>query len=191
MAGPIMSERLHAALAALPPRQLNLLCIGMVAIAAMLAWTVGLRGPLAAYRQQRTALTALEASAAVMAGARTGPAPAGAAAAGPDQAAAIPAVAPVAPVPLALVAAISRSARLAGVQVSSAAQGAERTVAGLRQQVVDITASGGYGDICAWLDDIERSQPGVGIVQLALHPGDTGGRRKVTLQLAIYATPAP
>jgi len=176
-----MSDRLHAALAALPPRQLNLLCIGVVAIAAMLAWSVGLRGPLATYRQQRAALTALQATAATMATIRTGAVPA---AIGKAAAPVVP------PAPLALVDAIGRSAKLAGVEVASAAQGTERTVAGLRQQVVDITATGGYGDLCAWLDDIERSQPAVGIVQLALQPGDTGGRRKVSLQLAIYGAPA-
>ncbi len=174
-----MNERLHAALAALPARQLNLLCVGVVAIAAMLAWTAGLRGPLATYRQQRAALTALELSAAAMP--VTGAVPA------PARDAAQPVAAPA---PLALVAAVSRSARLAGVEVASAAQGPERTVAGLRQHVIDIAATGGYGDILAWLDDIERTQPAAGIVQLGLHPGDGGdggGRRKVTLQLAIYA----
>ncbi|GGX80334.1 hypothetical protein [Pseudoduganella dura] len=176
-----MNERLHAALAALPARQLNLLCVGVVAIAAMLAWTAGLRGPLAAYRQQRAALTALELSAAAVPARGTVPAPA------PAHAPAPPAAVPA---PLVLVAEVSRSARLAGVEVSSAAQGAERSVAGLRQQVIDIAATGGYGDILAWLDDIERTQPAAGIVQLGLHArdgGDGGGRRKVTLQLAIYA----
>ncbi|HEX8604544.1 MAG TPA: hypothetical protein VF774_17995, partial [Pseudoduganella sp.] len=101
---------------------MNLLCIGIVAIAAMLAWTVGLRGPLATYRQQRTALTTLEAAAASMANTQAGIATASAAAAAPGNQAAVTVAAPA---PLALMAAVSRSARLAGVEVSSAAQGPE------------------------------------------------------------------
>lgn len=174
-----MNERLRTALAAMPVRQLNLLCIGVVAIAAMLAWSAGVRAPLAAWRQQRAALTALQASAAAMAATRIDAAPAA-----PGKVPAAP------PTPLALIGAVSQGARRAGVTVSSAAQGAERAVAGLRQQSVDVVATAPYPAILAWLDDIERTQPAVGIVQLDLQPGDTGAARAVTLQLAIYGPPS-
>lgn len=177
-----MNERLRAALAAMPARQLNLLCIGVVAIAAMLAWSAGVRAPLAAWRQQRAAVMALQASNAAMAATSAGIAPL--AAAGK------PAPQPTIPTPLVLIGTVSQGAKLAGVAVSSAAQGAERTVAGLRQQTVDIAATGPYAAIHAWLDDIERTQPAVGIVQLDMQPGDAGAQRKVTLQLAIYGPPA-
>lgn len=170
-----MNASLRSALGALPARQLNLVCIGIVAIAAMLAWSAGVRAPLAAWRQQRAALTALQATAATMATPRTGAVPV--AAVGQP---------PAPPTPLALVGAASEAAKLAGVAVSSAAQGADRPVAGLRQQTVDIVAAGSYPAIQAWLADIERTQPAVGIARLALQPGDTGAQRKVTLQLAIY-----
>lgn len=174
-----MNARLRTALAALPARQLNLLCIGVVAIAAMLAWTACVRGPLLAWRQQRAALVALHASAGAAAAMRAAAAPA--AAAGQP---------PAPPTVLALIGALDRGAKLAGVTVTSAAQGTELTVAGLRQQVVDVSAVGGYAAIHAWLDDIERTQPAVGIVQLQLLPGDAGGQRKATLQLAIYGPPS-
>jgi type II secretory pathway component PulM len=173
-----MSERLRTALAALPARQLNLLCIGVVAIAAMLAWTACVRGPLVAWRQQGAALAALRASATAPAATRAAEAAA---------AAALPAAPPT---PLALIGALGHAAKPAGVTVTSAAQGGERTVAGLRQQTVDVTATGAYGAILAWLDGIERTQPAVGIVQLELQPGDAGGQRKATLQLAIYGPPS-
>lgn len=175
-----MKPGIREALAALPARQLNLVAIGVVSIALTLAWSVGLRAPLAAHAQQRKALAMLEAR-AVTASANA-PAPA---ASVPAPASAAPLVAPA---PLALIAAVSRSAAHAGVTVSSAAQGARQQVAGLRLHTLDISASGSYAAILAWLADIEASQPTVGIIQLALLPDDAGDRRRISLQLAIYDT---
>jgi len=174
-------QKTGEALAALPARQLNLLAIGVVLIVAALAWSVGLRAPLAAYRAQQQALATLAAAppappAPAMPGAAADPAPA----ARPS--------AP-APAPLALIAAVSRSAARAGVVVSSAAQGAHHPLADLRVHDIDITASGSYGAIIDWLADIEASQPAVGVVQLDLRPDAGGERRNVKLQLAIYDTP--
>lgn len=169
-------SRLRAALAALPARQLNLIAAGVVAIAALLAWSLALRAPLAAYRQQGLGLAALQASAAAMA---TIPAPAAPLTAAP----------PAAPTPLALTAAISRSAKEAGVDVLAAAEGAGASVAGLRQQTLHVTAAGSYPAVLAWLDAIERTQSAVAILQLDLQPEETGPRRKATLQLAIYSPP--
>lgn len=174
-----MSARLRTALGMLPARQLNLLCIGIVAIAAMLAWSAGVRAPLAAWRQQRAALTALQAAAAAIPAVRTGPVP---------PAAVGRPILP--PTPLVLIGAASEAARLNGVAVSSAAQGAEQSVAGLRQQTVDIAAIGTYQAIQAWITELERSQPTVGIVRLAMQPGQAGAQRKVMLQLAIYGPPS-
>lgn len=173
-----MKPPIHEALAALPARQLNLLAIGLVCIALALAWSVGLRGPLAAYRQQSAALAALETSLAGAPAAR----PDAAATAGPA-----PAVTPApAPAPLALIAAVSASAARAGVAVSAAAQGAQYPLANLQVHLLDITASGNYTAIVDWLADIEASQPAVGVVQLALLPGATAETRTIRLQLAIY-----
>lgn len=183
-----MKPPIHAALAALPARQLNLIAIGLVLIALALAWSVGLRGPLAAYRQQSAALAALEAS---LAGA---PAPGTAAPSNPAPAATpTPAPAP-APAPLALIAAVSASAARAGVTVSSAAQGAQYPLADLQVHLLEITASGDYTAIVGWLADIEASQPTVGVAQLGLQPGpaNAADTRTIKLQLAIYdkgATP--
>jgi len=174
-----MKPGIHAALVALPARQLNLIAIGVVLVALTLAWSVGLRGPLAAYRQQGKTLAALEASARAAAPVAAPPA---------TRAPAASARALEAPAPLALIAAVSRNAARAGVTVSSAAQGAQHEVAGLRVHTLDISASGSYGAILAWLADIEASQPAVGIVQLALAPDDAGDKRRIDLQLAIYDT---
>lgn len=172
-----MTSRFSEVLAALPPRQLNLIAAGVVLIALALAWSVGLRGPLAAHRQQRQALVALEAQV------RTA-----AATAQPPRAAAAAAAPAPAPAPLALIAAVSRSAARVGVTVSSAAQGAPQDVGGVRLLTVDIAASGSYAAILAWLADIEASQASVGIAQLSLLPDDTGAQRRIALQLAIYDT---
>jgi len=178
-----MRPQLHDQLAALPARQLNLIAIGVVAIVLLLAWTVGLRAPLAAYRQHSAALAALETGA-------TTPA-AGAQPHAPGAPAAVSMPAPLAPEPLALVGAISRSATQGGVTVSSAAQGAERTLAGVRLRTIDVAASGSYAAIVDWLGAIERQQPTVGINALALEADDHAERRMITLQLVIYDTGTP
>src|SRR5690606_4592323 len=108
-----------AALAALPARQLNLMAIGVVLIALALAWSVGLRAPLAAHAKQRKALATLETRAATTRANAPAPAPAVPASAPASAASTAPLVAPA---PLALIAAVSRSAAHAGVTVSSAAQ---------------------------------------------------------------------
>jgi len=176
-----MKSGIHDALAALPARQLNLIAVGAVLVALALAWSVGLRGQVAAYRQQSQALAALEAR--VRAAEATAPPSTSAAAAFAATARPV-----VAPAPLALIAAVSRSAALAGVTVSSAAQGAQQQVAGLPVLTLDIAASGSYTAILAWLADIEASQPAVGVIQLALTPDESGDKRRIALQLAIYDT---
>lgn len=172
-----MKPDIRAALAALPARQLNLLAIGVVAIALTLAWSAGLRAPLAAHAQQRRALATLEADASGASAAAMPPA------AATPTAAAAPAIAPA---PLALIASVSRSAARTGVSVSSAAQGGQQQVAGLRLHTLDISARGSYAAILAWLADIEASQPTVGILQLTLAPEPDGDKRTIWLQLAIY-----
>jgi len=174
-----MKPTLHQTLAALPARQLNLLAIGAILIAAALVWTLAIRAPLAKLRQQQVRLATLEATSAVTVAA---PIPAAAPAALPEP------VAP--PSPLDLIAAVSAGAHDAGVTVARAVPGPERVVAGLRQQTLEIEASGGYGDILAWLDGIEASQPAVGILRLELRPGEDGPRRQVRLQLAAYSAEA-
>lgn len=168
-----MKPALLQSLAAMPARQLNLVAIGTVAIAAALVWTLAIRAPLAALRQQQLRVAALQAS--------RGPVPA------PSV---LPAAAleppPPAPAPLALIAAVSASARDAGLAVSGAVPGPERSVAGLRQQTLDIEASGGYGAILGWLDGIEAGQPAVGITRLALRAAPASPDRIVQLQLGAY-----
>lgn len=175
-----MNPRTRAMLAALPARQLNLILVGLVLIAAMLAWSLGLRGALAEYRQLKLTLATLEAA---------GP--------GPNQppAAPLPAApaadAPAtAPAPLALIAAVSHSAAQAGVTVSSAAQGPRLTVGPVAMHTIEIEANGSYEAIMAWLDGIETRQPAVGVIQLELQPDAAGTRRHLRLQLAIYDTGA-
>jgi type II secretory pathway component PulM len=174
-----MKPGFQQALAALPARQLNLLAIGIVVIAAALAWTLAIRAPLAAMRLQQAQLASLRGSAA-----GTGVTPVAAAA--PADLGAVPA----APAPLDLIAAVSASARDAGLVVAGAVPGPERSVAGLRQQTLDIQASGGYGAILGWLDDIEARQPAVGFTQLSLRPAPEEPRRLLQLQLGAYGTEA-
>jgi len=170
-----MTPSLRQALAAMPARQLNLAAIGLVAIVATLMWTLAIRAPLAALRQQQVRLASLRAA---QAGAPQPPA---------APAAALPPV-PAAPAPLALIAAVGASARAAGLTVGGAMPGAERSVAGLRLQTLDIEASGGYGAILDWLDGIEARQPAVGIVRLNLRAAPEEPRRVVQLQLGAYDT---
>lgn len=174
-----MKPALHQTLAAMPARQLNLLALGAILIAAALVWTLAIRAPLANLRQQQVRLAALNATSAV---ALAAPMPAAAPAALPA-----PAAPPSPPSPLELIAAVSAGALDAGVTVARAVPGPERTVAGLRQQTLEIEASGGYGDILAWIDGIEAQQPAVGILRLDLRPAEDGPRRLVRLQLAAYS----
>ncbi|MEM8514860.1 type II secretory pathway component PulM [Massilia sp. MP_M2] len=172
-----MSPKLRDLLVALPARQLNLMVGGAVVIALLLAWTLALRAPLAAYRQHKAALAVLEAAGTT--------APAIAAPSAPA-AATTPAAAP--PEPLALIAAVSHSAAESNVAVLSAAQGAQRTVAGVRLLTVEIVASGGYTAVLDWLAAIERQQPTVGIQRLTVEAADDTDDRAITLQLVIYDT---
>jgi type II secretory pathway component PulM len=170
-----MTPSLQKALAALPARQLNLIAVGIVAIAAALAWTLAIRAPLAGLRQQKARLAVLEADRVRVAGLR-------AAAAGFDAAPPLPA----APAPLELVAAVSGSAHDAGLAVAVATPGAERSVAGLRQRSLQLEASGSYAAILDWLAAIEARQPAVAVTKLALR-GQEDGRRQVQLQLGAYS----
>jgi len=175
-----MSPKLRDLLVALPARQLNLIVGGAVVIVLLLAWTLGLRAPLAAYRQHKTALAAMEASGAAAPVAASPSAPA-------------PAITPAAtpPEPVALIAAVSRSATQSGVAVLSAAQGAQRTVAGVRLLTVEIVASGGYGAVLEWLATIERQQPTVGMQRLTVEASPDTDDRAITLQLVIYDIGTP
>jgi len=177
-----MKPTLLQSLAAMPARQLNLIAVGTIGIAAALVWTLAIRAPLAALRLQQAQLASFQL--ASVNAARSAAMPGAPAA---STAAALP-PAPEPPAPLALIAAVGASARSAGVSVGGAAPGAERSVAGLRQQPLDIEASGSYGDILAWLDEIEARQPAVGITRLTLRPAPEEPRRLVQLQLGAYAT---
>ena len=183
-----MTPSLRHALAAMPARQLNLVAIGAVAIVAALMWTLAIRAPLAALRQQQIRLVSLHAAQAnAPLPPPAGLPPTGSPAAGP--ATALPPL-PAAPAPLALIAAAGASARAAGLTVGGAVPGPERSIAGLRQQTLDIEASGSYGAILEWLDGIEARQPAVGIVRLNLRPAPDEPRRLVQLQLGAYETEA-
>jgi len=174
-----MTPSLRQALAALPARQLNLVAIGAVAIVATLMWTLAIRAPLAALRQQQIRLVSLHAAQANAPLPLPLPLPAA------GSATALPPL-PTAPAPLALIAAAGASARAAGLTVGGAVPGAQRSIAGLRQQTLDIEASGSYGAILEWLDGIEARQPAVGIVRLNLRAAPEEARRLVQLQLGAY-----
>lgn len=175
-----MSPKLRDLLVALPARQLNLVVGGAIVIALLLAWTLALRAPLAAYRQHKAALAALEAA---------GTATPGAAPPMAFPAAITPA--PTPPEPLALIAAVSHSAAAADVAVLSAAQGAQRTVGGVRLLTVEIVASARYTALLDWLAAIERQQPTVGIHRLTVEAADDTDDRAITLQLVIHDTGTP
>lgn len=175
-----MSPRLRDLLAALPARQLNLVVGGAIVIALLLAWTLALRAPLTAYRQHKAALAALEAA---------GTATPSAAPPTASPAAITPAPAP--PEPLALIAAVSHSAAASDVAVLSAAQGAQRTVGGVRLLTVEIVASARYTALLDWIAAIERQQPTVGIHRLTVEAADDTDDRAITLQLVIHDTGTP
>lgn len=175
-----MSPKLRDLLVALPARQLNLVVGGAIVIALLLAWTLALRAPLAAYRQHKAALAALEA-----AGTATP------SAAPPSASAAAITPAPTPPEPLALIAAVSHIAAASDVAVLSAAQGAQRTVGGVRLLTVEIVASARYTALLDWIAAIERQQPTVGIHRLTVEAADDTDDRAITLQLVIHDTGTP
>jgi len=175
-----MSPKLRDLLAALPARQLNLVAGGAIVIALLLAWTLALRAPLAAYLQHKTALAALETA---------GTATPGAAPLTAFPAAITPAPAP--PEPLALIATVSHIAAASDVAVLSAAQGTQRTVGGVRLLTVEIVASARYTALLDWLAAIERQQPTVGIHRLTVEAADDTDDRAITLQLVIHDTGTP
>jgi len=181
-----MKHDFRQALAAMPARQLNLVAAGTIAIVAALLWTFAIRAPLAAMRQQQVQLAALNAARA----AAPLPVPLSPAAASAGAAVAPPAAPAAAPAPLALIAAVSASARDAGLVVGGAVPGPQRSVAGLRQQTLDIDASGGYGAILDWVADIEARQPAVGFTRLTLRAAPEEPHRLVQLQLAAYGDEA-
>lgn len=175
-----MSPKLRDLLAALPARQLNLIVGGAIVIALLLAWTLALRAPLAAYRQHKAALAALEAAGTATPGA-----------APPMASAAAITPAPAPPEPLALIAAVSRIAAASDVAVLSAAQGTQRTVGGVRLLTVEIVASARYTALLDWIAAIERQQPTVGIHRLTVEAADDTDDRAITLQLVIHDTGTP
>jgi type II secretory pathway component PulM len=175
-----MSPKLRDLLVALPARQLNLVVGGAIVIALLLAWTLALRAPLAAYRQHKAALAALEIAGTVA----TSAAPLTA-----SPSAITPAPAP--PEPLALIAAVSHSAAASDVAVLSAAQGTQRTVGGVRLLTVEIVASARYTALLDWIAAIERQQPTVGIHRLTVEAADDTDDRAITLQLVIHDTGTP
>jgi len=175
-----MSPKLRDLLVALPARQLNLVVGGAIVIALLLAWTLALRAPLAAYRQHKAALATLEA-----AGTAT------ASAAQPPVSAVAITPAPAPPEPLALIAAVSHIAAASNVAVLSAAQGAQRTVGGVRLLTVEIVASARYTALLDWIAAIERQQPTVGIHRLTVEAADDTDDRAITLQLVIHDTGTP
>ncbi|MBB6135056.1 type II secretory pathway component PulM [Massilia aurea] len=175
-----MSPKLRDLLVALPARQLNLIVGGVIVIALLLAWTLALRAPLAAYRQHKAALAALEAAGTATPGA-----------APPSASAAAITPAPTPPEPLALIAAVSHSAAASDVAVLSAAQGAQRTVGGVRLLTVEIVASARYTALLDWIAAIERQQPTVGIHRLTVEAADDTDDRAITLQLVIHDTGTP
>jgi len=172
-----MSPKLRDLLVALPARQLNLIVGGVIVIALLLAWTLALRAPLAAYRQHKAALAALETAGTATSSAASPSAPTDAI---------TPAPAP--PEPLALIATVSHSAAEYNVAVLSAAQGTQRTVGGVRLLTVEIVASARYTALLDWLAAIERQQPTVGIHRLAVEAADDTDDRAITLQLVIHDT---
>jgi hypothetical protein len=153
------SRTLQRQLVALPARQLNLLAIGTVAVAAALALSA-VRAPLAKLRAQQARLAALAAA----------PIPAGQAPLQPAVPKAAPPKAAPPPTPLALIAAVSAGAQAAGVTVASAVPGPERSVAGMREQTLEVEASGGYAAILDWIGAIEARQPAVGVIRMDLRP---------------------
>jgi type II secretory pathway component PulM len=175
-----MSPKLRDLLVALPARQLNLVVGGTIIIALLLAWTLALRAPLAAYRQHKAALAALEAAGTATPGA-----------APPSASAAAITPAPTPPEPLALIAASSHSAAASDVAVLSAAQGTQRTVGGVRLLTVEIVASARYTALLDWIAAIERQQPTVGIHRLTVEAADDTDERAITLQLVIHDTGTP
>jgi hypothetical protein len=176
---------------ALPVRQLHLAGAGLLLIAVAALWFYALRAPLAKLRTVRAEharlagsggdprllaaqLAVLQADSAALV--RT----VGAAAAGQ---AALPVVQ--------LIADAGALAARHQVKLGGTAPLADKNTVVFEQSGIEVSASGRYADLVAWMDAIEKSRPNLAIDGFNMAPGDTPGQVNITLRIAAYRQLGP
>lgn len=182
-----MTPGIIAELARWPARQLYLVFGGLIAVSVALVWTLLLRSPLAALRQQaeersrleqvipspaaqHSELATLERDAKAMVGKLWAP--------GMHQGGS--------ELQMAVIGALDRSAVRHGVRLSGAAPGPMRNVARLVESPFDFEAGGAYQDLFQWMAEIETSQPNMGIVRFELRPSDPKRELIMKIRIAVY-----
>lgn len=172
--------------AALPPRQLHLMGIGVLLIAAAALWFYGLRAPLAGLRAVRAEqarltlaagdprllaaqLAALETDSAALAK-RLGT--------GPAQ--------PSAQLLVGLMGELGALARAQGVALHGVTPAPEATTLAFTQVGFDVAASGSYAGLLAWMAAIERAQPNLSIAGFSMEPSAAPGQVAINIRIAAY-----
>lgn len=181
-----MSDAWIRKAAALPVRQLHLAGGGLLLIVVAALWFYALRAPLAGLRTVRAEHARLAGSggdprllAAQLALLR-----ADSAALGRTVGAATSGKA--APLVVQLIADVSGLAARHQVTLGGSSPMAEKKTVGFEQSGVEVSASGRYADLVAWLDAIEKARPNLAIDGFNMQPGDTPGQVNITLRIAAY-----
>lgn len=182
MTQPTLVDRL----ARLPPRQLNLLLGGAVAIALALVWTFGLRAPLAAMRVQQTERVRLELGAGDPARAAQQLAALTAQVATLERALGQIGTGGRDDIQLRLISEVDRAARRHQVHLRRAAPGAARNLASFVELPVEVEAAGAYPALVEWMADMEALPSAPAIVAFDIRPGEPGQPRIIRIKLAAY-----
>jgi Tfp pilus assembly protein PilO len=173
-------------LARLPPRQLNLLLGGAVAVVFALLWTFGLRAPLAATRIQQTERARLELGAGEPARAAQQLAVLAAQVGMLERALGQAGTRGRDEIQLRLIGEVDRAARRRQVHLRSAAPGPARNLASFVELPIEVEAAGAYPALVEWMTDIERLPAAPAIVSFDIRPGEAGRPRIIRLRLAAY-----
>jgi Tfp pilus assembly protein PilO len=173
-------------LARLPPRQLDLLLGGAIAVVLALLWTFGVRAPLAAMRIQQTERSRLEFGAGDPARAAQQLAVLAAQVATLERALGQAGTRGRDEIQLRLISEVDRAARRRQVHLRSAAPGAARNLASFVELPIEVEAAGAYPALVEWMADIERLPVAPAIVSFDIRPGEAGRPRIIKIRMAAY-----
>lgn len=172
--------------AALPARQLHLIGIGLLLIAAAALWFYALRAPLAALRTLRAEQAQLQVAgsdpallAAQLAGLdadtralarRLGN--------GPAQ--------PAAQRQVALIGELGALAQAQGVTLHGVSPAPEETVMSFTRIAFEARVSGSYGALLAWMNAVEEAQANLSVLGFDMRAAETAGQIDLNIRIAAY-----
>lgn len=174
--------------AALPARQLHLIGIGVLLVAAAALWFYALRAPLAALRAVHTEQAQLQLAgsdptllAAQLAsldhdskalGMRLG--------AGAGQ--------PAAQLQVTLIGELGKLAQAQGVTLHGVSPVPEETVLAFSRVAFDARASGSYAALLAWMAALEDARPNLSVAGFEMRASGTAGQVDLNIRVAAYQT---